>query len=288
MDGARIFIVARSVHCWQLVRTYRHNLLGALIRSRMLCLRPDLAAHMPNTSIPLATLSTAGFAKHHAFLSDAECEDLLAQIAVYRSSHELPEVYRQAGDRPLHYRVIDGKRITEHLPDLVNVYEHVNVLISEAMKERLVPLADRRVGLNVNVTPAGGTYRWHYDRNAVTAILYLNAVPGGETEIYPNYRMFMEGARYSALQRVADRVMEMRPVRSIFGKLVSVPPETGLLVAMRGNRCLHSVRPVEGEADRINIIMSYDRPGARFDVAPQLNRYLYESQGETEDDPNYS
>jgi hypothetical protein len=46
-----------------------------------------------------------------------------------------------------------------------------------------------------NITPPGGEYRWHYDRNAATAILYLNEVPGGETEMFPNYRLVF---RYSA------------------------------------------------------------------------------------------
>lgn len=43
--------------------------------------------------------------------------------------------------------------------------------------------------------PPGGEYRWHYDRNAVTAILYLNEVPGGETEIFPNFRLVFRRGR---------------------------------------------------------------------------------------------
>lgn len=242
---------------------------------------------MPRLVPTFDALATQGFGAQAGFLSEDDCSVLLNQIAAYRSTHELPEVFRAAGDRPLHYSVIDGERITTHFPDLVSLYERVNALVNEAMGEELVPLEDLRVGLNVNVTPAGGTYRWHYDRNAVTAILYLNAVPGGETEIYPNYRLFMEGARYSALQRIADRVLETPIVRGMFGRLVQVAPETGLLVAMRGNRCLHSVRAVEGDADRINVIMSYDRLGAQFEVALQLDQYLYESGGGAEGDPNY-
>lgn len=242
---------------------------------------------MPRLVPTFDALATQGFGAQAGFLSEDECSALLKQISTYRSSHELPEVYRAAGDRPLHYRVIDGECISADLPDLISLYARINIIVNEAMGEELVPLEDLRVGLNVNVTPAGGTYRWHYDRNAVTAILYLNAVPGGETEIYPNYRLFMEGARYSALQRIADRVLEMRIVRGMFGKLVRVAPEPGLLVAMRGNRCLHSVRPVEGDADRINVIMAYDRPGVQFAVAPQLDQYLYQGQAVAESDPNY-
>ena len=246
-----------------------------------------VSPHMKSHPSPFASLPTKGIARRPGFLAEAECRDLLGEIAAYRAHHTVPEVHRGAGDRPLHYSVISGEEIGAYLPRLVDLYTRVNELVNEAMGENLVPLDDRRVGLNVNITPAGGTYRWHYDRNAVTAILYLNAVPGGETEIYPNYRLFMEGSRYSALQRSADRVLEMRVVRSLFGKLVQVAPEAGLLVAMRGNRCLHSVRPVEGNTDRINVIMAYDRPGARFDVAPKLDQYLYESAGDSNLDPNY-
>ncbi len=242
---------------------------------------------MPQTLPPFTALAKRGFAAQRAFCSQSECNALLDQIAAYRSTHRLPEIYRASGDRPLHYSVIDGERIGEDLPDLVSIYRRVNDLVNEVMAEPHEPLADRRVGLNVNVTPSGGTYRWHYDRNAVTAILYLNAVPGGETEIYPNYRLFMEGTRYSGLQRFTDRVMELRQVRTIFGKLQRIAPAPGLLVAMLGNRCLHSVRPVLGDTDRINVIMSYDRPGAQFDVASKLDRYLYETNADSQNDPNY-
>ena len=52
----------------------------------------------------------------------------------------------------------------------------------------MAPIEDAVAARNINVTPPGGEYRWHYDRNAVTAIIYLNEVPGGETEIFANYR----------------------------------------------------------------------------------------------------
>ena len=66
-------------------------------------------------------------------------------------------------------------------------------------------------------------------------------------------------------------------VRGLFRKFAQVAPEAGLLVAKRGNRCLQNVPSVEGDADHINVIMAYDRPGVQFAVAPQLDQYLYES-----------
>ncbi len=57
---------------------------------------------------------------------------------------------------------------------------------------------------------------------------------------------------------------------------------------MRGNDCLHSVRPVTGHVDRVNIIMSFDVPGKDYAIAGQLNDYLYTSETSASRDPNYT
>ncbi|HET8840930.1 MAG TPA: hypothetical protein VFN35_05650 [Ktedonobacteraceae bacterium] len=41
--------------------------------------------------------------------------------------------------------------------------------------------------MNGNIMLAGGEYRWHYDQNTITALLYPNKGDGGEIEFYPNY-----------------------------------------------------------------------------------------------------
>lgn len=56
---------------------------------------------------------------------------------------------------------------------------------------------------------------------------------------------------------------------------------------MEGNRCLHSVRPVLGQSDRINIVMAYDRPNAHFEVATNLDAYLYSPVESATTEPNY-
>jgi hypothetical protein len=58
---------------------------------------------------------------------------------------------------------------------------------------------------------------------------------------------------------------------------------------MRGDRCLHSVRPVTSDTERINVILSFDRPGTDFAVQDGLDAYLYEPEAEADvsGDPNY-
>ena len=221
------------------------------------------------------------------FVKTALCAELLAGVTDYRCRHTLPIIERHEGELPLKYSVIDGERIAAGLRDVLNVYERVTRLIKELWRGEIEPLADRKVACNINITQPGGSYRYHYDRNAVTAILYLNETRGGETECYPNYRLSLAPVAHTNLQQKLDRVLQNRFVRFVAATQLVVRPRPGRLLIMKGNRCLHSVRPVLGSMDRINIVMSYDRPHARFEVDDQLNRYLYSAAETHVGDPNY-
>lgn len=78
-------------------------------------------------------------------------------------------------------------------------------------------------------------------------------------------------------------------IRAIFGRQIIVKPQAGLLLIMRGDRCLHAVRPVLESKDRINIVMAYDYPDSKFPIETQLNSYLYNSDTPPAiaNDPNY-
>jgi hypothetical protein len=77
-------------------------------------------------------------------------------------------------------------------------------------------------------------------------------------------------------------------MRYLFGKQVLIEPRQGSLLLMPGNKCLHSVRPVRGKKDRINIILAYDAPDADFIIERKLDAYLYSQEQEAASDPNYA
>lgn len=221
------------------------------------------------------------------FVRNSECTNLVAQVNDYRREHDVPLVERPDKELPLKYEVIDGQRIAECLPRVSRVYDSVTRLVKKFYRGNIEPLADRQVACNINITKPGGSYRYHYDRNAVTAILYLNETEGGETECYPNYRLSLSNAYNSPLQQKLDRILQNRYLRSVAATQLLIRPRVGRLLIMQGNRCLHSVRPVLGTTDRINIIMSYDRPHASFAIAENLNSYLYSPASLSAGDPNY-
>ena len=221
------------------------------------------------------------------FVTGDQCAQLLSRVHDYRSRHAVPVVERADGELPLRYAVIDGDRIAEHLPEVWHIYQRVTRLVKSLWPDEIEPLADRKVACNINITEPGGSYRYHYDRNAVSAILYLNEIEGGETECYPGYRIALARARYTTLQQKLDGVLRNKFVRAVAASQLLVRPRPGRLLLMQGNRCLHSVRPVLGPTDRVNIVMAYDRPNARFEIADDLNAYLYSTAHSSASDPNY-
>lgn len=233
-------------------------------------------------------IESSGYQVIDDFLSPEECESFLDLIASYRADHDLPEIHRVVKGRSLHYVVIDGQQIEIHLRRIWMLYHGVvNDLVNKLTNTRFVPLTNTRVGVNVNVMPAGDSeYRWHYDRNRLTAILYLNAVDGGEMELYPNYRILLRNN--VRVQRILDRFLQMRIICRVFGKKIAIRPRAGRLIVMRGNRCWHSVSSVQGEKERINIILAYDVPDAQFPMEEGLDSYLYTQEKQTSRDPNYS
>jgi len=236
-----------------------------------------------------STLDLEGYVVTEAYLPPEECERLLGAIDEYRTGRELPEIHRENRGRALHYSVIDGHQIRDDLPDIWALYTGpVRELMSELGGEAMHPLSNVRAGVNVNIMPPGESeYRWHYDRTPVTAILYLNEVEGGETELFPGLRILLSGRRWSRAQRVFDYAVGRNPMRSMRSKKVAVSPKAGRLVAMAGNRTWHSVCGVGGAHDRINIILAYDREGATFPEEDGLDAYLYTNEETGRRDPNY-
>lgn len=228
-----------------------------------------------------------GVAIQPNFLSTEECEQYTRSVLELERTRGLPLIERQVRQRSLRYKVVDGLIIADALPQIDDLAKRVEEALDRTCGPGLVSIDDAVAARNINVTPPGGEYRWHYDRNAATAIIYLNEVPGGETEIFANYRLLVRGGRYQRMQRWLDDLLRLRTVRRLFGHQRLVVPRQGTMVIMRGNTTLHSVRAVLGTEDRIAVVLAYDFPGQGHQ-RNALNSYLYTSASPQERDPNYS
>jgi hypothetical protein len=231
-------------------------------------------------------LWSAGFRVIDDFTDQRTCAHLVQAVDDYRAHHRLPYVQRHTRGRDLRYQVIDGAHIARALPMIGALLAATDRTVAELCGRPLVRLAGQ-AGVNVNITPPGGSYRWHYDRCPVTALLYLNTVSGGELEFYPNCRLPCGPFQRTALQRGLDAVSASRGVRTVTRRRrVAVEPVPGRLLVLRGDRCLHSVRDVGAGSDRVNLVVSYSAPGTER-ALPELDSYLYTDAPGARHDPNY-
>jgi 2OG-Fe(II) oxygenase superfamily len=226
-----------------------------------------------------------GFVLRHGWLGASECDAYVAAVESHERSFGLPHIERACTGRSLDYKVVDGTRIDSALPDIDLLAVRLLAELKDICGQELVPISDPVAARNVNVTPPGGSYRWHYDRNAVTALVYLNEVQGGEMELFPNYRLLLPGGHRRRLQRVLDLLLRLPFVRVTFGSRCLIPPRKGSLLILRGDRSLHSVRRVGGCRDRIALVFGCEVPGRDLSRLT-LNKYLYET-AEVRGDPNY-
>jgi hypothetical protein len=217
-------------------------------------------------------------------LPDDLCGELAARIERYAATQPLLMIERASRPRPLRYSVIDGLRIARDLPDIAALGAAIAERLAAASGRKARLLANAQVACNVNLTPPGGAYRWHYDRNPLTAIVYLNSINGGETEVYPGYRLRAGGSPY--LQQAFDTLLLVSPVRTLLGRKLVVAPAPGRALVFRGDRCLHSVRPVI-EGTRLALVFSFSLDGDSGGCGEVLDSYLYTTSAVEGMDPNY-
>jgi hypothetical protein len=80
------------------------------------------------------------------FLTSEQCAHFLAQIAQFQQQHNLAIIHRAEGERPLHYKVINGEQIEQHLPEIEAIYKQLGELSTAISGAEMKPLSNKRVG----------------------------------------------------------------------------------------------------------------------------------------------
>src|SRR5690349_4169376 len=96
-----------------------------------------------------------GFVVKDNFIDTDECEQLLRSINQFKETHPLEEIYRKGKDRSLHYFVIDGEKIERYLPEIFEPYIEMGHMVNEICRDDMMPLENKKAGININITPEG-------------------------------------------------------------------------------------------------------------------------------------
>jgi len=129
-------------------------------------------------------------------------------------------------------------------------WEPLLALVQAALGSESIYRFDDSLGsLNVTVMGRGEALGWHFDAcEAVASVLLEAAEAGGSFEYVPPLLGTEEEVRAGVARVLRDDGEDA----------VKVPMEPGDFVLFCGRHSLHRVTPVEGERERLMLLMSYD------------------------------
>ncbi|MDP7720889.1 2OG-Fe(II) oxygenase [Mycobacterium sp. TY814] len=229
-----------------------------------------------------------GYAIFDDFLSPAEVNKILDSIRLYQERDgDMLQVERRDLIATQVFKTIVGEDCEANIALLSDLWRRrILALSTELAGIDLTPINDAAIGLNLNITERSGQISFHYDRNEVTGVLYLQGCTGGELECYPHYRVLLPN-RYKwyvkPFQRFFDLVWRTPlALRLVRGRREVIEAKPGRLVMMRGWLALHRVRPVEPGTNRIAGVFCYDKPEVKWEEWNSADNYVVQARRKEE------
>jgi hypothetical protein len=182
----------------------------------------------------------------------------------------------------------NGDSLIDACPKILEIERGLLRWISDISGESYLPLDNRAIGVSLNVTPPGGGFGTHPDRQAITIVVYLNDADGGALHVYPAFpRWFRHGLRgpsalrIRALRRHAIKSLNMsrgfiaKATHRLLFHPVRINPRAGTVAAFT-KLSDHRVDPVAPGSVRVGLVVAGDRPGVSFKEGQKYYGYAPE------------
>lgn len=229
-----------------------------------------------------------GYTVFDDFLSPEEVKNVLDSIERYRKEdRELLQVERRDLIATQIFKTIVGTECENNVALISDLWrKQILALATELAGIELTPINDAAIGVNINITERSGQISFHYDRNEVTGVLYLQGCTGGELECFPHYRVLLPN-RYKwymkPLQRLFDLIWRTPlALWLVRNRREVIEARPGRLVMMRGWLALHRVRPVQPGANRIAGVFCYDKPHVKWEEWNSADNYVVQARRKAE------
>ena len=238
-----------------------------------------IAEDLVKNCIDKKTFENDGFLVIDNFLPEGVCDEIVDSLKRIEAESGFIRVDRVGRRSASQFSTINGEELECAIPVVAKIYQDVGKLVKRNISEELKLIENRAIGLSINVTAANQQFAMHYDRNAITIVLYLSEVEsGGEMEFYPNQRMILRLPSYPIVRKI-QKVLDLLSRTSLFRMLRRqrklVAPKKGKMLLFKGNQCLHGVRPVLGSQKRCSLQLAYDSDKNDFSSKKTTDYYGY-------------
>lgn len=164
----------------------------------------------------------------------------------------------------VHINTKNGASLISELPGIKLIHDFIYSRMASSI-EKLLVIDDLPVAISANLLrhEDGHAFRYHFDRNEYTAVLYLTENQGFPFRLYPNIRTDpLLGDSTWLYQQDATAPINIAPI-------------PGRLVVFRGRTCLHGVirNPIDAPAnERISLQFAYDTRFLGFETQTYYGR----------------
>jgi hypothetical protein len=171
----------------------------------------------------------------------------------------------------------NGDALITACPEVAEIERGLLEWISDISGTAWVALDNRSIGISLNVTPPGGGFATHTDRNAITIVLFLNDADGGALHVYPAFPVLfgreLQGAmrspwvhllRLHAIKRLnTSRIPLAGAAHRLLFRPVRINPKAGTVAAFT-KLSDHRVDPVAPGSLRVALVVAGDQLGVSF------------------------
>ena len=208
-----------------------------------------------------------GFLILQNFLDQSTCAQLASEIMDFKQKEEVISVKLKKSE----FSTFNGSIIDDNFPSIAHLYDkQVLEIINSICTTPIATIQDRRIGLSVNLTSNEGKFQPHFDRNLMTAVLYINEeFEGGQMHLFPRIRFLIKNRQSNPMkffQKILDKLVCHHLYLNFVARKNEVIPSTGNLLIFEGSRSLHEVKQVRGSNLRISVQFAYDIPEITYDV----------------------
>lgn len=191
------------------------------------------------------TLARVGLSYARGFFPADTVESCASEIAAaFRCAGRV----RRVDQDGIHMRTLNGEALLDACPTIGSMYNLLRDELANAFPT-LTDLADRSIGISANcLSGRSDSFRLHFDRNQLTAVVYLNRCTEFPFIVYPNIRRDPKetgGAESFDLTGIEP---------------LKLYPEENLLVVFLGRRSFHGVlrEPGASSGPRYSLQFAFD------------------------------
>jgi hypothetical protein len=206
-------------------------------------------------------LKKYGFLEVDNYISQEECAKIIEDVEKINAINKLITVDGSKASESF-FQTVNGSLLTDASNICISIRDATLSQLNSSFDKSLKNIKNTKIGISINRTPENGRFVKHFDRNKITAVIYLSSCIGGEMVSFPRIRLLLPW-RYKRGFKMAQSILDKIIRTSVYQRWLSRPiitiPKPGKVIFFEGSRTLHGVHMVkQGSTPRYSLQLAYD------------------------------